>query len=116
MQNDSPLSIERLHGTVPGTTIIRLSGPLTLPNVFSFQAELRSGELPRVSILDLSAVPYMDSAGMGAIVNYFTHCGRNGGSLIVAGVSSRVKELFTLTKVDRIIPMATSVAEAESHA
>ena len=39
------------------------SGPLTLDNLFVFQNALRSGEPPKIAILDLSRVPYLDSAG-----------------------------------------------------
>lgn len=115
MALDAPLAIERRDGKAPGTRILHLSGPLTLSNLFDFQAELRSGEPPRTAILDLSAVPYMDSSGMGAIINYHVHCERNGARMIVTGVNSRVLELFKLTHVDSVIAMAPSVEAAESR-
>ena len=116
MLSDAPLSIESREGKASGTRVFHLTGPITLPNVFALQSELRNGEPPQVSILDLAGVPYMDSAGMGAIVNYYTHCERKGSHLIVAAVSNRVMELFTMTKVNKIIPMAATVAEAEARA
>jgi anti-anti-sigma factor len=114
MNYDNPLIIQRQSGKDSGTEIFLISGPITLPNIFDLQAELRKGELPRISILDLSGVPYMDSAGMGAVVNYYTHCERLGARMVVAGVSSRVSELFKLTRVDTVIPMSSSVAEADA--
>jgi anti-sigma B factor antagonist len=115
MQSDSPLSIDTRNGRVQGTVLFHLTGPLTLSNVFAFQDAVRSGELPRLAIVDLSAVPYMDSAGMGALVNYYTHCQRKGASLMVTGVNGRVQELFVLTKVSTIIPQAATVDEAEAR-
>ena len=114
MNNDIPLIIERQAGKAPGTQIFLISGPITLPNIFELQSELRKGELPLVSILDLTGVPYMDSAGMGAVINYYTHCERLGARMVVAGVSKRVSELFKLTRVDNVIPMSASVAEADA--
>jgi len=114
MNIELPLIIERKPGKASGTEIFLLSGPLTMPNIFEFQSELRKGELPRVSILDLSGVPYMDSAGMGAVINYYTHCERQGARLVVAGVSKRVGELFKVTRVDTVIPMSVSVAAADA--
>jgi len=111
---DDPLVIERKEGKAPDTLIIQLTGPVTLRNLFDLQPQLRAGDLPRVSILDLSGVPYMDSAGMGAIVNYYTHCSGKGVKLIVAGVSSRVMELFKMTRVDTVMSFAPSVEEAEA--
>ena len=114
MAIDDPLAIERNEGSAPGTLIFRLTGPVTLRNLFEFQDQLRSGDLPHASILDMSGVPYMDSAGMGAIINYYTHCQNKGVKLIVAGVSSRVMELFKLTRVNTVISLAPSVEEAEA--
>jgi anti-sigma B factor antagonist len=113
---DAPLSVERQAGKALGTRILRLTGPLTLRNIFTFQEELRQGLEPFVAILDLSKVPYMDSAGMGALINYYVHCEKTGVKMTVAGVSTRVMELFKLTKVDTVIPLAASVEEAEGKA
>jgi anti-sigma B factor antagonist len=114
MAIDDPLIIERKEGRAAGTLIFQLIGPVTLRNLFDLQPQLRAGDLPRISILDLSGVPYMDSAGMGAIVNYYTHCENKGVKLIVAGVSSRVMELFKLTRVNTIMTFAANVEEAEA--
>lgn len=116
MHKDDPLSIERKDGKNAGTQIFRVTGPLTLHNLFTFQGELRDGELPRVSILDLDGVPYMDSAGIGAVINYYTHCENRGARMVVTGVNSRVFELFKLTRVHSVIPMAATVEEAEARA
>jgi len=114
MAIDKPLAIERKDGKAPGTVITHLSGPVTLCNLFDLQAQLRSGELPRASILDLSGVPYMDSAGMGAIINYYTHCQNRGIKLIISDVSSRVMELFKMTRVDTVMTFAANVEAAEA--
>jgi anti-sigma B factor antagonist len=114
MAMDAALSIEMQDGTVAGTRIVRLNGPLTLRNIFTFQSEVRGGELPTVVILDLSGVPYMDSAGMGTIINYYVHCENKKTRMIAAGVSPRVMELFKLTKVDSVIALAESVEAAEA--
>ena len=116
MSMDAVLSIEIQEGAVAGTRIIRLQGPLTLRNIFTFQGEVRGAALTSRVILDLSGVPYMDSAGMGSIINYYVHCENNKTRLIAAGVSPRVMELFKMTKVDSVIPLAFSVEAAESAA
>jgi anti-anti-sigma factor len=114
MPIDDPLAIERKEGKASGIVIFQLTGPVTLRNLFDLQPHLRSGDQPRVSILDLSGVPYMDSAGMGAIINYYVHCQNKGVRLIIAGVSSRVMELFKMTRVDTVMSFAPSVETAEA--
>ena len=115
MQNDSPLKLEFLNGKNGQSWVVRATGPITLSNLFQFQSELRSHDDRKTMILDLCGVPYMDSAGMGAVVNFFTHCERVGHKLIVAGVSQRVLELFKMTRVNTIIPIVGSIEEAESR-
>ena len=114
MANDAPLSFEHKAGKAPGTRILTVTGPLTLRNIFELQSELRSGELPRLSILDLSGVPYMDSAGMGLVINHHVRTQNLGSKMIVVGVSPRVHELFKMTKVDTVISQAPTVEAAEA--
>jgi len=111
---DAPLQVEIKEGREPGTRIVVLNGPLTLRNIFTLQAELRAQPEPTLSILDLSGVPYMDSAGMGLVINHFVHCQNCGKKMIVVGISPRVMELFKMTKVDTVIAQAPSAEAAES--
>jgi anti-anti-sigma factor len=115
MAIDDPLSIDRQEGKAPGTLILRLTGPVTLRNLFDFQAQLRAIQpTPPVTILDLTGVPYMDSAGMGAVINHHVHCQGKGARLILSGVSTRIFELFKMTRVDTVITQAATVEEAEN--
>ncbi|HEV2487447.1 MAG TPA: STAS domain-containing protein [Terracidiphilus sp.] len=116
MAIDGPLKIDREQGKAPGTTILRLTGPLTLINIFDLQVHLRNGEPAPLTILDLTGVPYMDSAGMGVVVNFHVHCENNGGRFIAAGVSPRILELFRMTRVDSVIRMTATSEEAEELA
>lgn len=114
MPLDAPLEIDSKEGVRPGTRILTLNGPLTLRNIFELQAQLRTQPEPPLSILDLSGVPYMDSAGMGLVINHYVHCEHQGIKMMVAGVNPRVLELFRMTRVDTVIPQASTVEAAES--
>jgi len=116
MALDDPLTIELAPGRAPGTQILRLSGPLTLRNIFDLQTEMRKAEPAPLTILDLTGVPYMDSAGMGVIVNYHVHCQNRGGRVIAVGVSPRILEVFRITRVDSVIRLAPTAEEAEALA
>jgi anti-anti-sigma factor len=116
MAIDDPLILERQEGKAPGTLILRLTGPITLRNLFDFQAQLRDLQpTPPVTILDLTGVPYMDSAGMGAVINHHVHCQGKGAKLIITGVSPRILELFKMTRVDTVITQAPTVEDAENR-
>lgn len=111
--SNKELRLESIPGQAPGCRILRLTGPLLISGLFSFQDTLRA-DPPPCLILDLTGVPYMDSSGMGAIINYYVSCQRNGRRLIVAGVNPRVMELFIMTKVNALLTLTPTVADAES--
>jgi anti-sigma B factor antagonist len=111
MAQDS-ITISVSRGRADDTRIVRLDGPLNLQNFVQLKSELAK-EQPAVTILDLAGVPYMDSAGMGVIINYYVSAQRRGHKLIASGATPRVMELFELTHVDALIPMTATVEEAE---
>jgi anti-sigma B factor antagonist len=110
-----PFFFEILPGRDASTRILRLTGPLVLQNIFEFQQELAK-EHPPLTIFDMSGVPYMDSAGVGVIVNYYVSATNRGHKVVAAGVSDRVLQLFKVIRVDTVIPIAASVEEAEAMA
>jgi anti-sigma B factor antagonist len=114
MLNDGPLTVDRKEGKTADTRIYSLAGPLILRNIFEFQTELRSAPPPPLTVLDLSAVPYMDSAGMGLVMNQYVRCQSRGTKLVVTGANSRVLDLFKVTKVDTILPLVRTVEEADA--
>ena len=50
-------------------------------------------------VLNLSDVTYVDSAGLGEIVQAFASAGKNGGKLKLLGVPKRVRDLLAITKL-----------------
>lgn len=122
--NSAPFNIERKPGKAPGTVILHFSGPFTLRDAYTalpplelnrmLELETAPGEEPPVrNILDLTDCPYMDSSGLGMIVTHFVRCQRKGMKMIAAGLSPKVRDVFRITKVDAIIPIAATVEEAE---
>ena len=82
-----------------------------------FDCELTPGDAaPITNIFDLTAVPYMDSSGIGMLVSHYVRCRGKGVRLIAAGANPRIAQLFRLTKVDSFIPMVATLEEAEANA
>jgi anti-sigma B factor antagonist len=109
------LSYTASAGAKEGTLILTLNGPFTLTNIFQFQGELRTLK-PACLIMDLTSVPYMDSAGLGVVMNYFVSAQDNGRKLLLVGVNDRVRALLEMTKVDSVLRMCDSVEVAQSLA
>ncbi len=96
-----------------GARVLHLEGPLTLRTIFDFQATARQeGAAPL--IIDITAVPYMDSAGLGAILGLFASAQRKNVGFAVAGASDRIHTLFQVTHVDGVLPNFLTVADAEA--
>jgi len=118
----SKFTIERNQGKTPGTVIFRLSGPFTArdmhgalsPNELrnTFEAE-EASERHALHVLDLTEVPYMDSAGLGLIVSHYVRCQGRGVRLVLAGVSPRVVQLLEMTTVDKFFPRVATIEEAD---
>ncbi len=108
MQQELKSDLE--SGASPDFARIVVSGPITLNNLFGLQTALRAQQ-PATLVLDLHGVPYVDSAGLGAIVNAHVSAQRRGGRLLLSGVNDRVKTLFQVTKVDSVL----NFSETESQ-
>jgi anti-sigma B factor antagonist len=93
-----PLVIEDLPGPKDGQRILRLTGPIVLSNLFDFQAKIRADTSPAL-LLDLTKVPYIDSAGIGALVGAYVTHQKDGRRLYLIGVSERVKDSLEITRV-----------------
>ena len=96
-----------------GVSVIRLTGALTLNSLFDFQDRMRKEAGPAI-ILDLAGVPYMDSAGLGGVLGVLASCQRHNRGFGVTGVTDRIKTLFTVGRVDGLIPTFDSIEAAES--
>lgn len=95
----------------PGVRVVRLAGPLTLKTLFEFQQKARD-ESDHAIILDLSGVPYADSAGLGAMLGVLASCQRQAKGFAVAAPGERVQTLFRLTRIDGLVRTHSTVDEA----
>jgi anti-anti-sigma factor len=112
---DKELSYATSDGLKLGTVILTLDGPFTLSNIFQLQGCLRTLQ-PACLVMNLTSVPYMDSAGLGVIMNYFVNAQSAGRRFLLVGVNDRVRALLEMTKVDSVLSTFDSVAAAEASA
>jgi anti-sigma B factor antagonist len=106
-----PLHIEDIKGTADDYRVLRLNGPVTISNFFQFQSLVR-GNTSRKLILDLSGVPYIDSAGIGALVGAYVNHQKDGRSLALVGVSKRVRDALQVTRVEQFFTFFDTEAGA----
>jgi anti-sigma B factor antagonist len=66
------------------------------------------------AILDLKAVPYIDSTGLAFVVELHKSLARRGGQLLLAGANQRVREVLEMTRIGDVIPLFKDVDEAQA--
>ena len=114
MQRDT-LSMEVVAGTAKGTTVVRLTGSITLSTCFDLQDFLRADKSDWL-ILDMQAIKYVDSSGIGCLVNGYVSHQMTGGKLVLAGTGTRILETLSETRVAKFFTICGSVEEAELEA
>ena len=63
-------------------------------------------------LLNLAEVPYIDSAGLGEIVRTYTTVSRQGGKLKLLGLTKRITDLLSITKLLTVFETYESEADA----
>jgi anti-anti-sigma factor len=122
--NSGPFSIERKPGKSSSTVVLRFCGPFTVRDVYTSLPTMAlnkaleldaAGEEPVTKhVLDMSTCPTIDSTGLGVIATHLVRCEKRGVRLVIAGASPRVREVFKITKMDSVIPLVTTLEEAEA--
>lgn len=107
------MEMEREPSQTPDVTIFRLKGPFVLGTMFELQAAFREPGLKGV-IIDLSEVPYMDSAGLGVLLGHWSHTQRGGYKYALTGISPRVLTIFKITYTDTVLPIFATTSDAEA--
>jgi anti-sigma B factor antagonist len=100
---------------VDDVTILDLKGKMTLGEGDELLKD-KIGSLvsqgKKKILLNLEAVPYIDSACLGEIVRTYTSISRQGGRLKLLNVSKRIQDLLVITKLITIFDSYDGEAEA----
>jgi anti-sigma B factor antagonist len=105
-----PLTIDDNPGPQDGERILKLTGPLLLSNLFEFQNKARTDASPKL-VIDFTNVPYIDSAGIGALVGAYVNRQKDAGrSLTLVGVNQRVRQALQVTHVEQFFKFEDAAA------
>ncbi len=73
---------------------------------------MRREEPAETLILDLTDVPYVDSAGLGLLVTAYVSRHKSGRKMVLSGINPRVQRLFDITRVASLFLTFSSPEEA----
>lgn len=100
--------------TESGHTLCRPVGELDAYTVGQFRESLSSVATVSRLLIDLSEVPFMDSAGLGALIGGIRRVREAGGEVAVACSRPTLTRLLHTTGFDRIVPVTETVEDASA--
>ncbi|MFQ5805979.1 MAG: STAS domain-containing protein [Phycisphaerae bacterium] len=95
-------------------TIVHLKGEIDLrtsPQLRGMFLKLLDERPPRI-ILELSEVGYVDSSGVGTVVELKRRAMHHESKVVLVGLQPRVRSLFEITRLDKFFTVADSISEA----
>lgn len=99
-----------------GRGIVTVTGALSAANVDAFREQftrwLEENEAVRQLVLDLAALEFLDSAGLGSLIALLKRLGERGGDVRIANLQKRVRVVFEITRAYKIFEIFDSVDEA----
>lgn len=110
MADDIGLEVEE-H---PSHSIIRVTGYIdisTSPRLRERIQEVAVTE-PAILLIDLGAIEFLDSSGLGVILNGWKLLHAQGGTLAVVSPQSRITKIFEITALNLSIGLFPTVEEA----
>ena len=96
-------------------TILVLTGKLTIGGGHELLKDKISDVIRQGRdrlLLDLTEVPYVDSAGLGELVRTYTAVSRKGGQLKLLGLAKRIRDQLKLTKLLTVFDVVETKQEA----
>lgn len=99
---------ERSAGGVP---VVEVSGEVDLATAPLLRERLESHLQAGATslIVDLSGTTFLDSTGLGVLVNALKRCRESGGELHLVAVDPRILKLFAITGLQETFSIADSV-------
>ncbi|WP_067474597.1 STAS domain-containing protein [Actinomadura hibisca] len=96
-----------------GRIVITVSGDLDITYAARFTA-LAAEQVPggARAIVDLTTMEFLDSAGLGALLNLWKRLQRGGGDMVLVGASYRSARALWVTGLADRLPRTDSLEEA----
>ena len=91
--------------------IIDVIGEMDLYNAYKLKNVVRKmiERQIRLYVVNLDQVPYIDSSGIGALLQVYAEIKKHGLKLRIAGVKGSVRKVIELTKLAQYFPIVSDV-------
>ena len=101
-----------------GVTALRMNGRICMGRDCQ-QVEWQVADLIKADkkkvVFDMGGITLIDSTGVGIVATCFGRLKRAGGELRIAGVQGNVKDILSMTHLDKVIPIYPSADAAAEN-
>jgi anti-sigma B factor antagonist len=103
-----------VHSIQPGATVIAISGDVTAAceQDLMLAHEKATDDGATVIVLDFTDMEYMNSGGIGMLVTLLVRGQRRQQRIAAVGLSEHYRQIFQLTRLDEVIELFDTAAEA----
>lgn len=93
---------------------IRVCGYLDAGNIQQFEVRINEvvGDAAKNIIVDLEELEYINSAGIGVLLNAWSHLSQIEGSLQIANMPVSIRRIFDVLGFSKVITIADSLEAA----
>lgn len=102
------------HEPHPGLKVIILTGGLTIETVVTFNQSLRDEPAP-ILLLNLAKLEWLDSAGVGALVQILVRRAKGKGAVALSGLSPRSHAVLQVAHVLNLFAVFPTAEDALAH-
>ena len=98
----------KIDESVSGDTVgLALSGDLDMSATFALEPVLDRvlAEHPRELVLDLEAVPFVDSSGLGLLIATHERATRADVDMAIAGAGPEIQRVIHIAGLDDLLPV-----------
>jgi anti-sigma B factor antagonist len=98
--------------------VLALTGDADLASAVPLRASLTAATIntPSWLVLDLAALDFIDSTGLGVLVGALRRVRAGGGEMRVAAAQPGIARVFSVTGLDRVFGLYPTVDEAKQAA
>lgn len=97
-----------------GVAVLRLEGNLNMVSAAAVREAITSlvSQGDARIVVDLAAVGFLDSSGLGALIGGLKTTRQAGGDLRIAGAGEQVRMVLSLTNMERVLTPYSTPEEA----
>lgn len=107
-------TVSSIKNQTEGVEVVRLTGEVDLNVVPEVQKHMSViyGKKPKLLVVDLSGVDYMDSSGLAVLVEARNWCVRNKCKLRLAALSGYLLDVFQIAHLDQVFEIHDDLERA----